>query len=132
MRTFESQPVAVGDIRRTSHTLAALTFSRGAVALTPRPSSNAKRMRGTWNGVVLGLPRRLPDDRARSTPASTRSRIIARSNSGRPIRLGRDRPNRQTLHAATVSNSRRATPLSKASSPSRLSRSLVPLMPSSQ
>ena len=48
---------------------------------TPRPSSNARRMRCTLNGVVLGLPRRLPDDRARSSPAITRSRIIARSNS---------------------------------------------------
>ena len=68
-------------MRLTSLTLAALTFSSRAVSRTPRPSSNARRMRCTWNGVVLGLPRRLPDDRARSSPAITRSRIIARSNS---------------------------------------------------
>ena len=35
---------------------------------------HCRRMRCTWNGVVLGLPQRLPDDRARSSPAITRSR----------------------------------------------------------
>jgi hypothetical protein len=72
---------AVADKRLTSLTLAADTFSSLAVSRTPRPSSNAERIRCTWNGVVLGLPRRLPDDRARSSPAITRSLIIARSNS---------------------------------------------------
>jgi hypothetical protein len=67
-------------IRRTWDTLAGLTFSR-AVSLTPRPSFSAARMRSTVNGVVLGQPRRLPDDRARSKPAITRFQIIARSNS---------------------------------------------------
>ena len=67
--------------RRTSLTLVALTFRSLAVSLTPRPSFCAARMRSILNGVVLGLPRRLPDDRARSRPAITRSRIIARSNS---------------------------------------------------
>ena len=75
------RPAEVADMRLTSLTLAADTFSSLAVSRTPRPSSNARRMRCTWNGVVLGLPRRLPDDRARSSPAITRSRIIARSNS---------------------------------------------------
>jgi hypothetical protein len=69
------------DIRLTSLTLAALTFSSRAVSRTPRPSSSAARMRSILNGVVRGLPRRLPDDLARSSPAITRSRIIARSNS---------------------------------------------------
>ena len=77
----ELRGVVIADMRLTSLTLAADTFSSLAVSRTPRPSSNARRMRCTWNGVVLGLPRRLPDDRARSSPASTRSRIIARSNS---------------------------------------------------
>ena len=72
----------VADVRLTSLTLAADTFSRRAVSRTPRPSSSAARIRSTWNGVVRGLPNRLPDDLARSSPASTRSRIIARSNSG--------------------------------------------------
>ena len=71
----------VADVRLTSLTLAADTFGRRAVSRTPRPSSSAARIRSTWNGVVRGLPNRLPDDLARSSPASTRSRIIARSNS---------------------------------------------------
>ena len=75
------RPAEVADMRLTSDTLAADTLSSPAVSRTPRPSSNAARMRCTWNGVVLGLPRRLPDNRARSRPAITRSRIIARSNS---------------------------------------------------
>ena len=37
-----------------------------------------------------------------------------------------DRPNRYTDHAAAMSNSRWATPLSRASSPGRLSRPLEP------
>jgi hypothetical protein len=61
---------AVADKRLTSLTLAADTFSSLAVSRTPRPSSNAERIRCTWNGVVLGLPRRLPDDLARSSPAT--------------------------------------------------------------
>ena len=72
---------AGGHMRRTSDTLAADTFSSRAVSRTPRPSSNAARIRSILNGVVLGLPRRLPDDRARSRPAITRSRIIDLSNS---------------------------------------------------
>jgi hypothetical protein len=64
-----------------SMTLAALTFNSRAVARIPRPSSNARRMRSTLMGGIRGRPRRLPDDRARSNPASTRSRIMARSNS---------------------------------------------------
>ena len=71
IRTLGSQPVALADIRLTSLTLAADTFSSLAVSLTPRPSSNAARIRCTWNGVLRGLPRRLPDDRARSSPAIT-------------------------------------------------------------
>jgi hypothetical protein len=67
-------------IRRTWDTLAADTFNSRVVSRTPRPSSDARRMRCTVNGVVLGRPRRLPEDRARSSPASTRSLIIARSN----------------------------------------------------
>ena len=50
-----------------------------AVSCTPRPSPKANRMRCNVNGVVLGRPRCLPDDRARPSPAITRSRIIARS-----------------------------------------------------
>jgi hypothetical protein len=45
------------------------------------PLVEAARIHCTVNSVVLGRPRRLPDDRARSSPASTRSLIIARSNS---------------------------------------------------
>jgi hypothetical protein len=45
---------------------AALTFSNLAVSRTPRPSSNAARVRCTLNDAVRGLPNRLPDDRARS------------------------------------------------------------------
>jgi hypothetical protein len=60
-----------GIMRLISLTLAALTFSSRAVSRTPRPSSRAARIRPIWNGVVLGLPRRLPDDRARSKPAIT-------------------------------------------------------------
>jgi hypothetical protein len=71
----------VTDMRLTSDTLAGLTFNRRAVSRTPRPSSNARRMRCMIYGVVLGPPRRLPDALARSKPAITRSRIIARSNS---------------------------------------------------
>ena len=48
------------------------------------------------------------------------------------FRSDRDRPSRQTDHAAMMSNSRRATPLSSASSPGRLSRPLVSLIPSSR
>jgi hypothetical protein len=59
------------DMRLTSLTLAALTFNSRTVSRTPRPASRAARMRCTVNGVVLGLPRRLPDDRARSSPAIT-------------------------------------------------------------
>ena len=72
----------VTDIRRTSAHLG------GDYLQQPRRLSHttafiqcAARMRCTWNGVVLGLPKRLPDDLARSSPAITRSRIIARSNS---------------------------------------------------
>jgi hypothetical protein len=68
-------------MRLISLTLAADTLNILAVVLTPCPSSNARRIRCTVNRVVLGLPRRLPDDRARSRPAITRSLIIARSNS---------------------------------------------------
>ena len=75
------QPVAFADIRLTSLTLAADIFSSLAVSLTPHPSSRAARISSTRNGAVLGLPNRLPNDRARSSPAITRSRIIARSNS---------------------------------------------------
>ena len=78
---FQGCRSTAADIRLTSLTLAALTFSSRAVSRTPRPSSRAARMRPILNGVVLGLPRRLPDDLARSSLASTRSRIIARSNS---------------------------------------------------
>lgn len=46
--------------RRTSDTLAALTLSRRAVSRTPRPSTNAARIRPTLNGLVKGQPRRLP------------------------------------------------------------------------
>ena len=74
-RLSQRGAVPVADIRRTSLTLAADTLSSRAVSRTPRPSSNARRMRCIWNGVVLGLPRRLPDDLARSSPANTRSRI---------------------------------------------------------
>jgi hypothetical protein len=63
-------------------------------------------------------------------PATHMSRT--RSSPSRSIRSDSDRPNRQTDHAATMSNSRRATPFSKASSPGRLSRPLVPLTPSSR
>ena len=56
----------VAGIRLTSLTLAALTFNSLAVSLTPRPSSRAARIRCTLNGVVRGLPNRLPDDLARS------------------------------------------------------------------
>jgi hypothetical protein len=76
MADQELRDVVFADIRLTSLTLAADTFSSLAVSRTPRPSSNARRMRCTWNGVVLGLPRRLPDDRARSSPASTPARIV--------------------------------------------------------
>ena len=72
---------AGADMRLTSDTLAALTFSSRAVSRTPRPSSSAARMRSILNGVVLGLPNRLPDALARSRPARTRSRIIDLSNS---------------------------------------------------
>ena len=41
-------------------------------------------------------------------------------------------PNRQSDHAATMSNSRRATPFNRAFNPGRLSRPLMPLMPSSR
>jgi hypothetical protein len=56
------QPVAFANSRRTSLTLAAETLSSRAVSRTPRPSSSAARMRSILNGVVLRLPRRLPDD----------------------------------------------------------------------
>jgi hypothetical protein len=76
----ECRPV-ITDMRLTSLTLAADTFSNRAVSRTPRPSSRAARIRCTVNCVVLGLPRRLPDDLARSRPTITRSRIIDLSNS---------------------------------------------------
>jgi hypothetical protein len=67
-------------MRLTSDTLAAATLSSPAVSRTPRPSSNAARMRCTWNGVVLGLPRRyritVPDpDRPSPGRESSRARI---------------------------------------------------------
>jgi hypothetical protein len=74
MRTLGGQPIVVADIRRTSLTLAADTFNSRAVSRTPRPSSKAARIRCTLNGVVFGLSLRLPDDRARSSPAMTPSR----------------------------------------------------------
>ena len=65
----ERGPIAVVDMRRTSETLAADTFSNLAVSRTPRPSSNARRMLCTWNGVA-GRTRNLvqPDhfDQSRS------------------------------------------------------------------
>jgi hypothetical protein len=39
-----------------SDTLAALTFSNLAVSRKPRPSSHAREMRCTVNGIVLGRP----------------------------------------------------------------------------
>ena len=43
-------------MRLTSLTLAALTFSSRAVSLTPRPSSNARRMRSMSNRSQLRPP----------------------------------------------------------------------------
>ena len=56
MADQELRGVVIADIRLTSLTLAALTFSSRAVSRPPRPSSSAARMRLTLNGVVLGLP----------------------------------------------------------------------------
>lgn len=44
-------------------------------------AANARRMRSILIGDMRGRPRRRPAKRARCRPASTRSRIIARSNS---------------------------------------------------
>jgi hypothetical protein len=49
-----------------------------------------------------------------------------------PLRSDKDRPNRQTDHAATMSNYLRLTPFSTASSRGRLARPVAPLIPSSR
>ena len=68
-------------MRRTRDTVAADTFSSRAVSRTPRPSSNARRMRCTWNGVVRGLPNRLPARSRSIQPGHHAVADQARSNS---------------------------------------------------
>ena len=53
--------------RRTSTTLAALTYSMRAVSRTPRPSASARRMRSILASGIGGPPRRRLAARARST-----------------------------------------------------------------
>ena len=73
--------MVVADIRRTSPPLAGNTFRTRAASRAPRPSSSAARMRPIWNGVVLGLPRRLPAALAR--PDGSRCPTLAGAGRGR-------------------------------------------------
>lgn len=70
-------------LRFMALTFAALTCRSRDVSLMPLPDAKARSICAIWIGAMGGLPRRLLSRRARSSPARTRSEIIARSNSAK-------------------------------------------------